>query len=304
MAAEEPRPRRAVAAKDIIAGTMGGVAQVLTAQPFDTIKVRMVVLPEQFGNGVVDAVKQTVGKEGFSALYKGTLSPIAGVGLCVSIQFGILEASKRWLKSNKEAKGQDGTLTIAENVACGMLAGLGNSVVSAPVEHIRIRMQTIVDSAGSQYSGTFDCARQTLRDYGIRGVYKGMVSSMWRETLGYGGYFGAYELVKRKVMEMQGITDPRNVSTSAALLGGGAAGFGMWLPVYPIDAIKSKIQGDSLSNPQYRTMVGTAKSIMKADGITGFYRGFVPCMLRAFPVNAVTFLAFEVVMKVLDTVYY
>jgi hypothetical protein len=34
-------------------------------------------------------------------------------------------------------------------------------------------------------------------------------------------------------------------------------------------------------------------------GMKGFYRGYVPCVLRAFPANAVVFLGFELTSKAL-----
>ena len=34
-------------------------------------------------------------------------------------------------------------------------------------------------------------------------------------------------------------------------------------------------------------------------GLAGFFRGFAPCMIRAAPVNASTFLAFELAMRAL-----
>lgn len=78
-----------------------------------------------------------------SSVAQGTLSPLLGIGVCVSIQFGAVEATKRWLaKRNVEAGrgGPDGKmLSGGQLVAAGVAAGLSNGVVSGPVEHIRIR---------------------------------------------------------------------------------------------------------------------------------------------------------------------
>lgn len=78
-----------------------------------------------------------------SSVAQGTLSPLLGIGVCVSIQFGAVESMKRWLaKRNVEAGrgGPDGKLlSSGQLVAAGVAAGLSNGVVSGPVEHIRIR---------------------------------------------------------------------------------------------------------------------------------------------------------------------
>lgn len=41
------------------------------------------------------------------------------------------------------------------------------------------------------------------------------------------------------------------------------------------------------------------KELVKNDGITALYRGFVPIMIRAFPANAACFLGYETTIKLL-----
>lgn len=71
------------------------------------------------------------------------MTPLLGVGACVSIQFGALEYMKRvFTQQNLHAKkgGIDGkTLDPVQLAIAGASAGIANSVVSGPVEHIRIR---------------------------------------------------------------------------------------------------------------------------------------------------------------------
>jgi len=66
--------------KDLISGTAGGIAQVLSGHPLDTIKVRLQIQgpgQKQF-NGAIDCLRKTVRNEGFFALYKGSASPLLG----------------------------------------------------------------------------------------------------------------------------------------------------------------------------------------------------------------------------------
>jgi len=81
----------------------------------------------------VDSTRNFIGPQ-------GTLTPLLGIGLCVSIQFAGLEYSKRLFSARNIASGVgDGPLTGTQYFASGVIAGLANSVVSGPVEHIRIR---------------------------------------------------------------------------------------------------------------------------------------------------------------------
>lgn len=76
--------------KDFTAGVISGWTQVLIMQPFEIIKVRLqkqnAKNPEYAG--IIDCLKKIVQKEGITALYKGTLSPLIGCGFQVSVQFG------------------------------------------------------------------------------------------------------------------------------------------------------------------------------------------------------------------------
>jgi len=50
---------------------------------------------------------------------------------------------------------------------------------------------------------------------------------------------------------------------------------------------------------RYAGMRGAARAIYAEAGIAGFFKGFAPCVLRAFPANAACFLALEVALKTL-----
>jgi solute carrier family 25 carnitine/acylcarnitine transporter 20/29 len=75
----------------------------------------------------------------------------------------------------------------------------------------------------------------------------------------------------------------------------------MWGSVYPIDVIKSRLQTDKLKQGEqaYKGTIDCMKKIMASAGIKGFFRGFLPTMLRAAPVNACTFYSFELAIRVL-----
>jgi solute carrier family 25 carnitine/acylcarnitine transporter 20/29 len=78
----------------------------------------------------------------------------------------------------------------------------------------------------------------------------------------------------------------------------------MWISIYPVDVIKSKIQTDNLdkSKRQYSSSYDCAKQTLAKEGVKGFFRGFGPCMLRAGPVNAASFVAFEFALRLLDKI--
>ena len=76
------------------------------------------------------------------------MSPLVGIGACVSIQFGALEYTKRTLSQMNLRSGRGGPdgkeLSAGQLIFAGSVAGVANSVVSGPVEHIRIREQAFI----------------------------------------------------------------------------------------------------------------------------------------------------------------
>lgn len=286
-------------AKDVFAGTCGGIAQVLSGQPFDTTKVRLQSAPEGTYTGALDVVRKLLKNEGFSGFYKGTLTPLIGVGACVSIQFGVNEYMKRYFtKSNASAGHSDSRLTNSQFYISGAAAGVANSALACPIEHIRIRLQT---QTSNLYSGPIDCIRKIVSlSNGASGLFRGITPTIIREGHGMGMYFLTFEaLVKRdqhkNKIERSEIPGWRLCSYGAL------AGYSMWLAVYPIDVIKSKMQTDALrpSERAYASSLDCISKTLKTQGFKGFFRGFLPTLLRAAPVNACTFYTFELTIRYL-----
>jgi len=75
----------------------------------------------------------------------------------------------------KRSNGPDQGLTWTQHFLCGAGAGIANSVVSGPVEHIRSRLQVQSGSKGAalEYNGTVDAVRKVYQRHGLSGLYKG-----------------------------------------------------------------------------------------------------------------------------------
>ncbi len=70
-----------------------------------------------------------------------------------------------------------------------ILPSVSNSIVSGPVEHVRIRLQTQPTATASKpllYSGPLDCVKKLYAANGVAGVFKGQMATIWRDGVGYG----------------------------------------------------------------------------------------------------------------------
>ncbi|CAG8545039.1 10992_t:CDS:2 [Racocetra fulgida] len=172
------------------------------------------------------------------------------------------------------------------------------------IEGLQVQITPTQSSASTQaqlYSGPIDCIKKIYSSYGIRGIYKGQVISMVREFQGFGGYFFVYEYLLQNAMKKEN-KNRDQIASWKLLLYGATAGYGMWIPVYPIDSVKSKIQTDGFTpeTRQYKGSIDCFVKVYRKEGVRGFFKGFGTCMLRAAPVNASTFLAYEFAMRSIE----
>jgi solute carrier family 25 (mitochondrial carnitine/acylcarnitine transporter), member 20/29 len=165
------------------------------------------------------------------------------------------------------------------------VAGLANTPLSTPIEHVRIRLQTQPHGAARLYNGPLDC----IRRLGVSGVYRGLSVTSFREAIAYGSWFLTFELAMQNDAHRNQIERKEIPSWKVALYGG-IAGEMLWLSSYPFDVIKSKMQTDGFgADRQYRTWLDCASRTWAKEGARGFWRGIAPTLARAMPVSAGTF---------------
>ncbi|KAH6605966.1 solute carrier family 25 [Trichoderma cornu-damae] len=288
-------------AKDLFSGAAGGIAQVLIGQPFDIIKVRLQT-SNQYA-GALEAAASIYKNEGALAFYKGTLTPLIGIGACVSVQFGAFHAARRWLEArNASGSGRRASgLSYAQYFAAGAFAGVANAPLSGPIEHIRIRLQSQPHGQGRLYSGPLDCIRKVSSHNGaLSGLYRGEAVTVWREAFAYGAWFTTFEYLMNADAARNGI-DRKEVPSYKIALYGGLAGEVLWLASYPFDVVKSKMQTDGFGAQQkYPTMRACFSATWRADGVRGFWKGIGPTLARAMPVSAGTFAVVEMTMRAIN----
>ncbi|CAH2350212.1 mitochondrial glycine transporter Ymc1p [[Candida] railenensis] len=281
--------------KDIAAGFIGGATQVLIGQPADLVKIRLQTstVPNITSTQVI---KQVIQNEGALAFYKGTLPPLVGVGVCVSLQFyGFHEMKRQLLKYTN----QNSLNLWPQTYIAGAFAGLVNTPVTAPVEQLRILSQS---STASVKPSLLETVRKIYRTNGFtHGIYRGFNITLLREVQAYGVWFLTYEFLIEQIQKSRGYKQRHDISTPELLAAGATAGCSLWLSSYPIDVIKSNIQSDKFGkDSKYKgKSLLVAKDILKRQGWRGFWKGLTPCLLRAVPCSAGTFASVELALRLM-----
>ncbi|KAI1080951.1 mitochondrial carrier [Whalleya microplaca] len=291
-------------AKDLFAGAVGGVAQVLIGQPFDIVKVRLQTSTAY--SSALNAATSIYAQEGPLAFYKGTLTPLLGIGACVSIQFGAFGWARRYFEAANAALPNGGgssskDLSYGQYYAAGAFAGVANSVISGPIEHVRIRLQTQPHGAGRLYAGPWDCVRKLSAHEGVlRGLYRGEAVTIWREAQAYGVWFLTFEYLMNADAARNRL-ERKEVPSYKVAFYGGLAGEALWLGSYPFDVVKSKMQTDGFGKDmKYKSMRDCFAQTWRAEGMRGFWKGIGPTLLRAMPVSAGTFAVVEATMRAIS----
>ncbi|XP_006971746.1 mitochondrial basic amino acids transporter isoform X1 [Peromyscus maniculatus bairdii] len=272
-------------ALDFLAGCAGGVAGVLVGHPFDTVKVRLQVQNAEKPQyrGTLHCFQAIIKQESVLGLYKGLGSPLMGLTFINALVFGVQGNTLR-------ALGQDSPLN---QFLAGAAAGAIQCVICCPMELAKTRLQLQDVGPARTYKGSLDCLVQIYRHEGLRGINRGMVSTLLRETPSFGVYFLTYDVLTRAM----GCEPDDRLLVPKLLLAGGTSGITSWLSTYPMDVVKSRLQADGLRGaPRYHGIVDCMRQSYQAEGWRVFTRGLASTLLRAFPVNAATFATVTVVL--------
>ncbi|KAL7901702.1 mitochondrial carrier domain-containing protein [Trichoderma sp. SZMC 28014] len=308
--------------KGFVAGVFSGIAKLTVGHPFDTVKVRLQTTQSSRFSGPLQCVLQTIRNEGVTGLYKGATPPLVGWMFMDSVMLGSLNVYRRlmaehvfhvdswtpgagngnlsWsLKSSSSA--EPSYLPPVGHGIAGIMAGSTVSFIAAPVEHIKARLQIqyAAKKAERLYSGPLDCVRKIYAHHGLRGVYHGLSATLLFRSFFF-FWWGSYDVLSRALRNNTSLSNP-----AINFWAGGLSAQVFWLTSYPSDLVKQRIMTDPLGgglgdgDRRFAKWRDAAATVYRESGWRGYWRGFLPCFLRAFPANAMALVAFEGVMRTL-----
>lgn len=291
--------------KEYVAGLLAGVSTVVVGHPFDTVKVKL-----QKHNTEANGIKYKSGlhcttrilkTEGVKGLYRGATSSFIGMAFESSLIFGIYSQSKKALQGGIQSDKPQPSVIIPA-------AAFGGTIISfvlCPSELVKCRMQvqgtdSLVPNS-SKYKSPLDCVAKTFKSDGVTGIFRGGFTTLLRESIGNAVFFCTYEhlryYIHAKLKDPS--HDPSNLfDIGVGVVTGGLSGIACWSVVLPLDVAKTIIQTTQCKSST-RNPFSILKSIHTRAGLKGFYAGFGPTVVRAFPANAAAIVSWELAIKVL-----
>lgn len=306
--AKEEVKKAASGLRSLAGGAVGGICAVVVGHPFDLVKVRLQTAEKGVYSGAMDVVRKTIAREGmFRGLYAGVSAPLVGVTPMFAVSFWGYDMGKKLVESTTTVPVVNNTpqYSIAQISAAGFFSAIPQTLITAPFERVKIILQIqgqkqLAPGEKPKYSGGVDVVRQLYKEGGIRSVFRGSAMTLARDGPGSAAYFATYEYIKRSLSPKdEHGNSTGQLSLPAVIAAGGAAGVAMWIPVFPVDTLKSRLQS-AAGNP---TIGGTLKELYGKGGIKAFYPGFGPALARAVPANAATFLGVELAHKAMNNMF-
>lgn len=251
----------------LVSGSFGGGCSVAVAYPFDTMKVwQQVGKP---GQGML----QSLHGVRLGTLYSGVAAQLHGViPFWATFYFGY-RLGRRYFPDETSTRH-------------AFLAGAVAGAVATPAVVMAETVKTLAQADRTSSSA----ALRRMASSGVRiGLWR--VVAVTPFTLAYmmpsqGLFFASYELAARHLGGSEG-------------LAGGVAGLCEWTASLPADTVRARLYVEVLTKAERAAPIACARRLWEAEGLSGFYRGLTPALLRAFAANAAALGGIDVANRLL-----
>ncbi|XP_052145213.1 calcium-dependent mitochondrial ATP-magnesium/phosphate carrier protein 3-like [Oryza glaberrima] len=286
--------KHASASKYLIAGGVSGATSRTATAPLDRLKVIMQVQTNR--TTVLQAVKDIWREGSLRGFFRGNGLNVVKVAPESAIRFYAYEMLKEYImKSKGENKSDIGT---SGRLMAGGLAGAVAQTAIYPIDLVKTRLQTFACGSG-KIPSLGALSRDIWMQEGPRAFYRGLVPSL----LGMVPYAGIDLTVYETLKEMSKTyvlkdSDPGPLVQLGCGTVSGALGATC---VYPLQVIRTRLQAQRAnSEAAYRGMSDVFWKTLQHEGISGFYKGLVPNLLKVVPAASITYLVYETMKKSLS----
>ncbi|SPO32284.1 related to mitochondrial carrier protein [Ustilago trichophora] len=284
-------------------------------------------------NGVWGGLVKMWQEEGFAGFMRGNGINCLRIAPYSAVQFTTYELCKTWLRDENT-----GELDVVRKLTAGAVAGIASVVSTYPLDLVRSRISiasanmyneakssAVATSSSATTAGVKEVSQEALREQiaarqkavpgiwqmttkvyreegGLRGLYRGCVPT----SVGVAPYvalnFYFYEAARKYISPLDG-SEPSPLMKLAC---GALAGSISQTLTYPLDVLRRRMQVAGMKDSQEklgykdRNAINAIQNIIKAEGVTGLYRGLLPNLLKVAPSIGTSFLTYEAVKGFLE----
>lgn len=269
--------------KYIISGIFSASITKTGIAPFVRVKTLMQIQTYHNTNNytnLYDSLKYIVRNEGFRGLYKGNMINLAKSVPNYCMKFTVNEYYIKHLLKQNGCKNMN-ELNFPKLLEAGILTGVIQTSLMYPIDLVRTRIIQDKQMLGRDISIP-QCAREIVRKGGVFALYTGFLPTIISAPIYVGLSLANYQYLKG-----------RDDILSNSFIAGAIAGVTSQTLTYPGDTIKKQLQVNGMNSQKYTGLIDCIKTMYRANGIGGFYRGFAINTAKAAPELGLKFFVYE-----------
>ncbi|MEE6505653.1 hypothetical protein FKM82_005605 [Ascaphus truei] len=171
------------------------------------------------------------------------------------------------------------------HLVAGGGAGAVSRTCTAPLDRLKVLMQVHASRSNNMsIAGGFS---HMIREGGFRSLWRGNGINVIKIAPESAIKFMAYEQIKRLIG-----SDQVTLRIHERLVAGSLAGAIAQSSIYPMEVLKTRMA--LRRTGQYQGMMDCAKKILLKEGVSAFYKGYVPNMLGIIPYAGIDLAVYEV----------
>ncbi|KRX07964.1 Mitochondrial carrier domain [Pseudocohnilembus persalinus] len=284
---------------NMVSGGFAAMVGKTCSAPFERVKIIMQTesqnaqITERY-KSIWDCFYRISKEEGILSFWKGNMAniiryvPEQAIGFTFKEQFSNLFG----LKKEKDQKGK--LYALKYFLSGGCAGALANTIVY-PLDFSRTRLAVDMGKSSEQrqFKGIFHCLKVTVKNDGIKGIYRGVFPNMVCIFIYRGVYFGLFDYTKN----IKQIKDFQNKNFFCKLLVAQLVTITAASFVYPFDTVKRKMMMQSNSKTiKYNGAFDCLQQIIQKEGFQAVFRGYLSNCLRSVS-GAVSLTLFDTIQN-------
>ncbi|XP_058053639.1 solute carrier family 25 member 35-like [Anopheles bellator] len=280
---------------EFVLGGASSMCAVLFTNPFDVLKTRQQLegeliartnLTRRSYNGLRQSFLTVVRTDGWRGLQKGLPAALIYQFTMNSVRLGTYQTAENlgWTRSTSNP-----SLTPLLTFFWGAFGGLASATASCPAYVVKTQLQAVSSGAYTarfqhHHRGTVSAFVNIYRQSGVRGLFRGNTASIARLTVGSSAQMCSFSACKEFLLRYD-LFQQSIVLT--ALASSTVAGFFTSVFMCPCDVVTTRMTNQAVNASGRGLLYGNIfdcfLKIFRAEGLHGYYKGFVPMYLRVAP---------------------
>jgi len=265
----------------LLSGGISGALAICVTYPTEYLKTQMQLYEERSRRGMFNCAADTVKRYGPLGFYRGLDTLLYFSIPKVGVRFGVNELCRKELFTDNSR---------SAIFMSGFISGIFEALlVVTPMETLKVKLIHDRFQEVPKFKNFFHGVYMIYKQEGFKGMYKGPLATVARQSSNAGIRFLTYDETKN-FLEKNFDFLPKS---AILMMSGGLAGAVNVYANGPIDVVKTNMQG--LDAQKYRNSFDCGYQIWKKEGIRGLYKGSVPRLTRLVMDVGLTFTFYEYV---------